>query len=157
MALGKIILAIFGILLLLVVVVGIDGYLTYQAFNDLSDNDISNLVSDPQFEVADNNETITISVLVDLPSAGFIPKGVDIKLTVDFDGDVQTVEESVSLGDSKTLSIEFTMTSANANTLASGGSLTVQADAEVTPTIFGYPISQATQDIDLSSHTISGI
>ncbi len=156
MALGKIILAIFGILLLILIVVGIDGYMTYKAFDDLDSDDVSNLVSDPQFDVSGvNSEIVTVSVLVDLPSAGFIPKGVEIKLTVDFDGNVQTETKSVDLGDSKTIEMQFTMTTANADTLATGGSLTVSAEAEATPTIFGYAISQATQDIDLGSQTVT--
>lgn len=156
MALGKIILAIFGILILILIVVGIDGYMTYKTFDDLSSDDVSNLVSDPQFAVSGvDSETVTVSVVVDLPSAGFIPKGVEIKLTVIFDGDLQTETKSVNLGDSKTIEMQFTMTPAHANTLATGGSLTASAEAEVTPTYVGFAISQATQEVDLGSHTVT--
>lgn len=156
MGLGKVILGIFGIILLLIAVVAVDGYLTYQAFNDLSTDDINDLVSNPQFTVSGaNSEIVTVSVSVDLPSAGFIPKGVLIKLIVDFNGDIQSDEETVDLGESKTLSIEFTMSTSNANTLATGGSLTISADAEVTPEVLNFSITQAKQEVDLGSQTIS--
>ncbi|MHA2032265.1 MAG: hypothetical protein ACW99A_01240 [Candidatus Kariarchaeaceae archaeon] len=156
MGLGKVILGIFGILMLLVAVVVVDGYLTYQTFNDLNSDEIADLVSDPVFTVSGtNSDVITMSVNVDLPSAGFIPKGVLIKLIVDFNGDIQSDEETVDLGESKTLSIQFTMNTANANTLAADGTLAVSADAEVTPQVFGYSISQAKQDIDLGDFSVS--
>jgi hypothetical protein len=156
MGLGKVIVAIFGILLLLIAAVAVDGYLTYTAFNDLSKDEIADLVSDPNFSVSGaNSEIITVSVSVDLPSAGFIPKSVLVKLIVDFNGDVQSDEETVSLGESKTLSLQFTMTSTNANTLATGGTLSVSADAEVTPQVFNYSISQAKQDVDLGDFSVT--
>ena len=156
MGLGKVILGIFGILLLLIAVVAVDGYLTYQTFNDLGTNDVSDLVSNPQFAVSgSNSEIVKVSVDVDLPSAGFIPKGVSIKLIVDFNGDVKTAEETVNLGDSKTLSLEFTLSTTNANTLANGGSLSVSVEADVTPQVFGFSITQATQNVDLGSQTIT--
>lgn len=156
MGLGKVILGIFGILLLLIAVVAVDGYLTYKTFNDLNSDETSDLVSDPQFEVSGtDSEIVTMSILVDLPSAGFIPKGMDIKLVMNFSGNIQTKTQSVNLGESKTISINFTMTAADANILATGGSLSVSAVAEVTPTVFGYMISQAMQEIDLGSHTVS--
>jgi hypothetical protein len=156
MGLGKVILGIFGILILMIAVVAIDGYLTYQAFEDLDANDIDNLVSDPTFSVSGpDSEIVTVSVVVDLPSAGFIPKGVLIKLIIDFNGDTQSDEETVNLGESKTLTVEFIMSQTNANTLATDGSISVSADAEVTPLIFGYEINQATQDVDLGTHTVS--
>lgn len=155
MGLGKVIIGIFGILLLLIAVVAVDGYLTYKTFNDLSSEDTANMVSDPQFEVSGtDSEIVTMSILIDLPSAGFIPKGMEIKLIMNFSGNVQTKIQSVDLGDSKTLNINFTMATADANTLATGGSLSVSAVAEVTPTIFGYAISQAMQEVDLGSHTV---
>ncbi|OLS29045.1 MAG: hypothetical protein HeimC2_02400 [Candidatus Heimdallarchaeota archaeon LC_2] len=155
MGLGKVILAIFGILLILIALVAVDGYLTYKAFDDLSADETSDMVSDPQFEVSgDDSNIVTMSVLVDFPSAGFIPKGAEIKLIMNFSGNIQTKTQTVSLGDSKTLNFNFTMTTADTNTLATGGSLSVSAVAEITPTIFGYPISQAMQEVDLGSHAV---
>ena len=155
MGLGKVIFAIFGIILILVALVAVDGYLTYKTFDDLSADETADMVSDPQFEVSgDDSEIVTMSVLVDFPSAGFIPKGAEIKLVMNFSGNVQTKTQSVNLGDSKTLNFNFTMATANANTLATGGSLSVSAVAEITPTIFGYAISQAMQEVDLGSHTV---
>ena len=154
MGLGKVILAIFGIILILLVIVGVDAYMTYNTFSGMNETDVKNMVSNPQFSVGDNNNTVTISVSVDLPKAGFIPKGVDILLTVTFDGNAQTSHQNVNLGETKTLSVTFTISSTEVQTLSSGGSITVTSKADVTPTVFGYAITQAKQNIDLGSQTI---
>ena len=154
MGLGKVILAIFGIFLILLIVVGVDAYMTYNTFSGMNQSDVQNMVSNPQFSVGDQNKTVTISVSVDLPKAGFIPKGVDILLTVTFDGNTQTSHQNVNLGETKTLSVTFTISDTEVQTLASGGSITVTAKADVTPTVIGYAIKQATQKIDLGSQTI---
>ncbi|MCE7737494.1 MAG: hypothetical protein GPJ54_21570 [Candidatus Heimdallarchaeota archaeon] len=156
MGFGKVILGIFGIFILLIAVVAVDGYLTYKTFNDLSSEETDDMVSNPQFEVSGaDSEIVTISLDVDLPSAGFIPKGMEIKLVMNFSGTVQTKTQSMNLGESKGLSFNFTMATADANILATGGSLSVSAIAEVTPTIFEYGISQVMQEVDLGSHTVS--
>ena len=96
MGLGKVIFAIFGIILILVALVAVDGYLTFKTFDDLSADETEDMVSDPQFEVSgDDSEIVTMSVLVDFPSAGFIPKGAEIKLIMNFSGNVQTKTQSV--------------------------------------------------------------
>ena len=154
MGLGKIIAAVFALIFILLIVIGIDGYMTYSAFSELSKDDISSLVSNPQYEVGTDNKTITISVDVNLPKAGFIPKGVLIKLIVSFNDVEQSQSKTVSLGDKETFSLSFTMTDANAQILATGGSLTVKASAEATPVVVGYPIDKAMQTIDLGTTSV---
>ncbi|MHA2248852.1 MAG: hypothetical protein ACXAD7_00755 [Candidatus Kariarchaeaceae archaeon] len=147
---------IIGILLLLIfIILGVAVVDIYLTATELKDADPETMVSDPSYTISDDNSTVTITVDVDIPSGGFIPKGVIIKLTLDFEGAVQTAEEELNLGDKKTLAITFTLSEAHAATLAEGGSLGVNAWAVVTPTIFGYAIEQAEQEIDLGSQSIS--
>lgn len=155
MGLGKVIAAIFGILLLIIVVIGIDVYLTYDSLSGLSNEELSDLVTNPTFVVSgDNNEIVTVTIDVSLPSAGFIPKGMIIKLIVDFDGEIQSAEDTVDMGKSKTLTLIFTMTDTNAQEITNNG-LTVSSSAVTTPTIFGQAINAAEQTIDLGSQTIT--
>ncbi|MCH8907742.1 MAG: hypothetical protein IH840_11690 [Candidatus Heimdallarchaeota archaeon] len=100
-----------------------------------------------------SNNIVTISIEMNLPSAGFIPKGVLIGLKIDFGGDEQTESEMVNLGESKTISLSFEMTSANADALGTTG-IFVTSSAVVTPRITGQDISQGKQETDLGSQTI---
>ncbi len=144
---------IFLLITIILVVFAVDIYLTATALQDV---DPKTLVKDPSYVVSDDNSTITISVDVDLPEGGFIPKGIVIELRVTFDSLTQTVEEEVNLGESKTLNIPFTLESSHVTKLASGQSLTVSAKAIVTPTIFGYVVDFVSQEVDLGSNEVSG-
>jgi hypothetical protein len=152
MGLGKIIAIIFLILIIILGIIGVDIYLT---IDSLSNADVDTLVSNPQYENV-GNSTLKIKIDVSLPSAGFIPKGVVLSLTIDADGVKDTETDQIDFGESKTLTLSFTLTDTQKNTLIAGGDLTVSTSAEVTPVYFGFEITQATQEVDLGSTTISG-
>lgn len=153
MGLAKVIGIIFLILFLILAVVGVDAYLTYKSLEDV---DPESLVSDPQFETINNNQTVKVTVQVELPDGGFIPKGIIIELILDF-GDTQVSDKAdLNMGDNKNISLEFTLTEDQKTTLQSGGSITADLLANITPKVLGFEIGFATQEVDLASHTISG-
>ncbi|MHA2168866.1 MAG: hypothetical protein ACXAB7_03035 [Candidatus Kariarchaeaceae archaeon] len=144
------------ILLFLLIIVGVLAVDIFMTASDLSDVDPETLVSSPSYSASADNSTVILKVTVSLPDAGFIPKGVIIKLIVDFDGETQTQEEELNLGDEKIIELSFKLPSTQQQTLSSGLSLSVDADAEVTPTFLGFAITQAKQDVDLGTQTIFG-
>jgi len=152
MGAGKVLAAIFIIIILVIGVVGFD---LYQTGQQIQETDFSSVVSSPTFSVSDDNGTVTASVSVNLPKAGFIPKGVIFKVTVNFEGSPQTVSKSLNFGDSKTITMDFVLSQADKQTITNGGTLTVTAMAKITPTYLGIAITQFTQDVDLGTQTIS--
>ena len=99
--------------------------------------------------------TVTISIDVSLPNGGFIPKGINLVLTVSFDGVEKTDTASLNLGETETLSLSFDLDNAHTQKLIDGDTLQVIAKALVTPVVFGFEIEQGQQQVDLGSHEIS--
>jgi hypothetical protein len=153
MGLGKVLLIIFLILILIVGVIGVDLYLTYNALS--AEDGIS--VGSPTFEVADNNKTITISVTISTESAGFIPKGLIIVLKLTPEGNPTISSEPVAFnfGESETLITSIELSDSDVAKLADGDSISISLSTDATPTVFGFPIEQLTQTISLGTHTLS--
>jgi len=156
MVLGKILKIILTIVVILLITIGIDIYLTINTFTGLSGDEVKSMVSDPTFIIADDNSSITISVKVDIPDAGFIPKGVIITLIADFGGNQQASDTATfDVGHSKTLEISFELNDDVKAELVSGNSIITDIKAEVTPVYFGIEISRGSQKFDLQSIVVT--
>ena len=68
------------IVLFIILITGVIGADIYLTINALSDINNSASIGTPTIKTNDANTTVTISVWLSLPSAGFIPKGIELVL-----------------------------------------------------------------------------
>lgn len=153
-------LKVLGILFLLIIIVlgviGVDGYMTYNSLQGAI-KDPTKLASSPKYTVGSGNKNITLSVSVAIPKGGFIPKGIQLTVNVNFAGEVQSKTQTINLGDNKTISMVFQLTSATISKLANGGSITVSANIKVTLVYLGLAIPPASITKNLGSQTVTGL
>jgi hypothetical protein len=92
-------------------------------------------VSDPTFELADTNDSVIISIEVDSPKLGFIPKGINVEVTILKNGVVyDKIEDTLDLGKKDVITFNMTIESADATTIATGGSVVLSAENELPTT-----------------------
>ncbi|MCG3218281.1 MAG: hypothetical protein KAR35_04715 [Candidatus Heimdallarchaeota archaeon] len=138
MGIAKIIGGIFGILIILLIVAGIDVYLSVDTIRNQTDDF---KVSDPTFELADTNDSVIISIEVDSPKLGFIPKGINVEVTIMKNGVVyDKIEDTLDLGKKDVITFNMTIESADATTIATGGSVVLSAEIKITPVLFGIKV-----------------
>ena len=136
-------------------VIGADIYLTINALSDINN---SASIGTPTIKTNDANTTVTISVWLSLPSAGFIPKGIELVLIMIVGSEeFRSTPIMINIGENRTLDVIIDLTDQITNTINSiaiGTSLSATIKAEVSPTVLGFTIVQAKQTLDLGSQQI---
>lgn len=140
-----ILIFIFVILpLILLIIIGADAYLTISNF---SPSKVSLQVGTPQVSLSSDNTSITFSTNINMttPTAGFIPKGVDVSLTLWYNGSTQLgqpIHFTMQLGKTVTEKINDTIPlGSQLTTSVSQGktvSITVKTQAHIL--VFGLTI-----------------
>lgn len=134
----KIFLVIFVLLILVIAALGVDGYLTYQGITEKQDEFSAGT---PTYSLADDNKTITISIVVDSPKLGYIPKQLKMTFEVYKETDlIDSSEDTLTLGESSTLTFVIVLTDSDASTIGGGGSITVTVKIIASPVIFGLDL-----------------
>ncbi len=151
----KIFLVILVLLILVIAAVGADGYLTYQGITEKQDEFSAGT---PTYSLADDNKTITISIVVESPKLGYIPKQLKMTFEVykgtDF---IDSAEDLLTLGDSSTLVFVIELTETDATTIGGGGSVSVTIKIIASPVIFGLDLGSLIEDLifELGEETIT--
>ena len=142
-------------IILITGVIGTDIYLTINSLGD-SNNPLSTGI--PSIKTNDANTTVTISFWFSIPSAGFIPKGLELVLFLYFGTEViRSTPQIINIGENRTLNVTIDLTDQITNTInsiANGASLSTTIKAQVTPMVLGFPIVQAKQIWDFGSQQI---
>ena len=146
---------IVSFIILITGVIGADIYLTINALSDINN---SASIGTPTIKTNDANTTVTISVWLSLPSAGFIPKGIELVLIMIVGSEeFRSTPIMINIGENRTLDVIIDLTDQITNTINSiaiGTSLSATIKAEVSPTVLGFTIVQAKQTLDLGSQQI---
>ena len=146
------------IVLFIILITGVIGADIYLTINALSDINNSASIGTPTIKTNDANTTVTISVWLSLPSAGFIPKGIELVLIMIVGSEeVRSTPIMIIIGENRTLDVIIDLTDQITNTINSiaiGTSLSATIKAEVSPTVLGFTIVQAKQTLDLGSQQI---
>ncbi|MHA1260241.1 MAG: hypothetical protein ACTSRO_11475, partial [Candidatus Heimdallarchaeaceae archaeon] len=113
-------LVIFFLLLAAGGVVGGDVYMSYKDMQTKS-GDFS--TGTPNFTLADNNESVTISTTITTPKLGYIPKSIRLDLVIKKGGvDYGSPQQvTIKLGSSQEVSFTITFEQADITTISGGG------------------------------------
>ncbi|MHA1397954.1 MAG: hypothetical protein ACTSSG_08970 [Candidatus Heimdallarchaeaceae archaeon] len=140
-------LVIFFLLLAAGGVVGGDVYMSYKDMQTKS-GDFS--TGTPNFTLADNNESVTISTTITTPKLGYIPKSIRLDLVIKKGGvDYGSPQQvTIKLGSSQEVSFTITFEQADITTISGGGTITVTVEVTATPIYLGIPINALAQTLD---------
>lgn len=140
-------LVIFFLLLAAGGVVGGDVYMSYKDMQTKS-GDFS--TGTPNFTLADNNESVTISTTITTPKLGYIPKSIRLDLVIKKGGvDYGSPQQvTIKLGSSQEVSFTITFEQADITTISGGGTVTVTVEVTATPIYLGIPINALAQTLD---------
>ncbi|MHA1667457.1 MAG: hypothetical protein ACTSUR_02270 [Candidatus Heimdallarchaeaceae archaeon] len=140
-------LVIFFLLLAVGGVVGGDVYMSYKDMQTKS-GDFS--TGTPNFTLADNNESVTISTTITTPKLGYIPKSIRLDLVIKKGGvDYGSPQQvTIKLGSSQEVSFTITFEQADITTISGGGTVTVTVEVTATPIYLGIPINALAQTLD---------
>ncbi|MHA1827192.1 MAG: hypothetical protein ACTSX6_00945 [Candidatus Heimdallarchaeaceae archaeon] len=140
-------LVIFFLLLAVGGVVGGDVYMSYKNMQTKS-GDFS--TGTPNFTLADNNESVTISTTITTPKLGYIPKSIRLDLVIKKGGvDYGSPQQvTIKLGSSQEVSFTITFEQADITTISGGGTVTVTVEVTATPIYLGIPINALAQTLD---------
>ena len=140
-------LSIIGLLLTGGAIIGIDVYMSYQ---DYQENEDAFEISEPTFVLSESKLSAEITVFVDTPPLGYIPKAADVEIII--------MRESVQHGDpisfriklGETVRVDFTVTisQTDVDKLNLGISLFFDIQIKATPVYLGIPITSLTQEFD---------
>ncbi len=148
---------VVGILVLLIVVIaGVLGADLYLTVNTLAESDSSTFVGTPLFQ-NENNTHIIVTVPVDIPAAGFIPKGARITVIISVEGgENQTSVQTVALGQAQDVFFSFELGITDRTELATGGSVSVRGWATIAPIVLGITLGDLSPGYDLGTVTVNG-
>ncbi len=150
-----VILLIVFLFIGLVGVIGADGYLTYTGMMERSDEFSAGT---PTFDVGSDNKTISISITIESPKLGFLPKSIKLIFEIYKGTDlVDSAEDTIVLGEESTAEFVVVLTDDDATTIAGGGTITVTLKIKASPVIFGFDIGGVVEqaNIDLAEETIN--
>ena len=141
----KVFLVIFLLIIIAVVIIGVDVYLSYKGFEEKSSEFT---IDTPSFVVASNNESAIITTTLSTPKLGYIPKSVRLDITVlkggSAYGDPQQV--TIKLGTTQDLEFELAFESADVTTITSGGVVVFTVEVLATPIYIGIPLNFVAQE-----------
>ena len=140
----KVFLVIFLLIIAGVIVIGVDVYISYKDFEAKSSEFV---IGTPAFDIANNNESATITTTISTPKLGYFPKSVRLDITVKKGGSVygDPQQITIKLGESQDLVFVLVFESADITTIATGGSVTLSVEVLATPIYFGIPLNFVAQ------------
>ena len=140
----KVFLVIFLLIIAGVIVIGVDVYISYKNFEAKSSEFV---IGTPVFDIANNNESATITTTISTPKLGYFPKSVRLDITVKKGGSVygDPQQITIKLGESQDLVFVLVFESADITTIATGGSVTLSVEVLATPIYFGIPLNFVAQ------------
>ncbi|MHA1224711.1 MAG: hypothetical protein ACTSP3_15920 [Candidatus Heimdallarchaeaceae archaeon] len=149
-------LVIFFLLLAAGGVVGGDVYMSYKDMQTKSGDFSTGTKSGdfstgtPNFTLADNNESVTISTTITTPKLGYIPKSIRLDLVIKKGGvDYGSPQQvTIKLGSSQEVSFTITFEQADITTISGGGTVSVTVEVTATPIYLGIPINALAQTLD---------
>ncbi|NPD89540.1 MAG: hypothetical protein HGN29_12545 [Asgard group archaeon] len=140
----KVFLIFFLLIIAAVIVIGVDVYISYKDFEAKSSEFV---IGTPAFDVANNNESATITTTLSTPKLGYFPKSVRLDITVKKGGSVygDPQQITIKLGESQDLVFVLVFETADISTIASGGVISLSVEVLATPIYFGISLNFVAQ------------
>jgi hypothetical protein len=143
----KVFLIILLLLISVVVVIGVDVYLSYRHFEQRAGDFDLGSFSDT---VASDNQSVDITGVLTTPKLGYIPKSVRLDITVKEGGAVygNPLTLTIKLGEAQDLNFEFNLETDEISAIELGFTVTFTVEVTATPIYLGIPLNFLAQDFD---------